>query len=648
MSLRSKITWVLVAAIAIFALAIDRIQESLFQDRFEQVENSSAQTDLVRVGQALQDAVSDLDRLCQGLARWTPMHGFTRKPSGEFPETEFAPQRLSALELDLVYIVTPPEQEAGPDDFLHPEKLVPQVAWSQAIDPDSGESLRLSDFPTQSFAPNHPLLQRVAESGSVSGVLQTEHLPLLVSAHRVTRSDGSSAEGDDSVLILGRFLGGNLEATLEAKTRTQLDLWQADGRHELPEEVSQAYAVVSATAAPHLVDPGGDNLYAYDSFNDIRSRPEILLRVTVPQDITAIGSLAVRSGGMTLLTAGGILLLVLMGLLKRIVLDPISALTQHAVRVGGEDGYRGRCTLERSDELGTLSTEFDTMLERLEQAKRDLMDTARRAGMSEIATGILHNVGNVLNSVNIAASLASQQAEEMSVSDLEQLAGILQAHANDLAVFITNDPQGQHMLPFLNALTGQLSEERQTLMRELATLGEGVEHICDLIKSQQAYAIKTDLQESLDLRAVLTEAVHITEQATASDDGVQVEIDMPEMPAVEADRHRLLEILVNLVQNGRQALSSARTPNAWIRVAAEVADDRLRITVSDNGPGIPDDQLAKVFQLGFTTKATGMGYGLHTAANAATEMHGKLTATSNSTGAVFTLDIPFLVTSLVS
>lgn len=648
MSLRSKITWVLVAAIAVFALAIDRIQESVFQDRFVQVEQESAKTDLARVSQGLEDAVDDLDRLCQGLARWTPMHAYSQAPNAEFPSTEFASERLSALELDLVYVITPPAAEAGVDDFLHPEKQLPQVAWSTLQDPDRGAALRLSDFPTQSFAPNHPLLQGVEHEGSVAGVLQTEHLPLLVSAHRVTRSDGSLDEGDGAVLILGRFLGGNLETTLEAKTHTQLDLWQADGRHELPVEAAEAYAVVSATAAPHLIEPGNNFLYAYGSFDDIRSRPEILLRVTVPQDITAIGSMALRSGGMTLLTAGGILLLVLMGLLKRIVLDPISALTQHAVRVGSEDGYRGQCNLERSDELGTLSTEFETMLQRLEQAKRDLMDTARRAGMSEIATGILHNVGNVLNSVNISASLASQQAEEMSVDDLEQLSSILHEHANDLAGFISSDPKGQHMLPFLGALTGQLAEERDVLKRELTTLGEGVEHICDLIKSQQAYAIKTDLQESLDLRSILEEAVHITEQATASQDGVLVEVNMPDLPRIEADRHRLLEILVNLVQNGRQALVGAKTADARIRVEARTTDDRIKITVSDNGPGIPDELLAQVFSLGFTTKPTGMGYGLHTAANAATEMRGKLSASSSTSGAVFTLDIPFLVTTHAS
>src|SRR5262245_44766229 len=144
--------------------------------------------------------------------------------------------------------------------------------------------------------------------------------------------------------------------------------------------------------------------------------------------------------------------------------------------------------MPRKDEIGQLAGEFDRMLEKLARSREQVIETARLAGMSEIATGVLHNVGNVLNSVNVAANLASTRAQELSTGDLEMLVKVLEQHQTDLSAFVGRDPRGKHLVPFLSELTRALGTQKTSLQDELRSLNQGIEHIAELVRAQQSYA----------------------------------------------------------------------------------------------------------------------------------------------------------------
>ena len=383
-------------------------------------------------------------------------------------------------------------------------------------------------------------------------------------------------------------------------------------------------------------------LNVYSTFPDFWNRPELLLRANVSRAITQVGGVAVGSNLLLALAGSFVLLLVLMTLLERIVLAPLTKLTRHAVEIGRKENFKAKLEMERSDELGALSSEFDAMMSKLEAARAALVDTARAAGMSEIATGILHNVGNVLNSVNVSTALVTRRLDEMSISDLEQVASILEKHEDDLAAFIDEDPQGKHLQPFLTALSSQLCEERSSIATEMDALSQGVEHICDLIKSQQSYAVKTNMKEEVSLAARLDEALTITEQALTLDPHLEVVREYEDLPEVLVDKHRLLEVLINLIRNALQSMDDADGEKRLTLRVARDGDDHVLLQVEDTGVGITPDALIQVFQMGYTTKASGHGYGLHTAANAATELCGSISAHSDGKGrgARFTLRLP--------
>jgi signal transduction histidine kinase len=252
-------------------------------------------------------------------------------------------------------------------------------------------------------------------------------------------------------------------------------------------------------------------------------------------------------------------------------------------------------------------------------------------------------MGNVLNSVNISAAVVSRQIEDLSLGDLEGIAEALEEHKDDLADFVARDARGQHLRALLNALSSQLSDERQGLAEEIQTLSEGIEHICDLIRCQQGRADLIDRSEKVRLGDRLEEALRITNHGLGTDASLEVVREFDEADCIETDKNSLLEILVNLVQNARQSMTmSPSNVNRLVLRVHRSSPARVLIEIEDTGVGITPECMGKVFDLGFTTKKEGHGYGLHTAAIAAREMGGALWASSagEGCGATFTLELP--------
>ncbi len=272
---------------------------------------------------------------------------------------------------------------------------------------------------------------------------------------------------------------------------------------------------------------------------------------------------------------------------------------------------------------------------------QELVTASRQAGMAEVATGVLHNVGNVLNSVNLAAGLVVDQLHRSKTSSLARAVQMLREHRENLSDFLVHDPKGRQLPEFLAAVSEQLTREQTSLLREAQGLQQNVEHIKQIVAVQQSYAKVSAATETLALRDLIEDALRIASAALARS---QIEIvrEFAPVPPVFADRHMILQILVNLVTNAEQALRDRpEARRLTLRVASGEAGI-VRVEVADNGVGIPNDNLARIFNHGFTTKKNGHGFGLHSGANAAKEMGGSLTVQSagSGTGATFVLALP--------
>ncbi len=298
--------------------------------------------------------------------------------------------------------------------------------------------------------------------------------------------------------------------------------------------------------------------------------------------------------------------------------------------------------------IGTFGVSRDITRRRemeaaLEKAHKELVSASRVAGMAEVATGVLHNVGNVLNSLNVSASVIGSQLRQSKAASLAKLADLLRAHADDLGAYLTADPKGRRIPELVTSLARHAAAERARLIAEVAQLQQHIDHVKEIVAMQQAYATLVGVVETLDPAALLEDALRMNADALIRR-GIAVVREFAFVPAVVAEKAKVLQILVNLIRNAQHACDDAGGPDRRItlRLAANAAGDRVCLAVSDNGVGIAPENLTRIFGHGFTTRATGHGFGLHSAANAAREMKGALTVHSEGPGrgATFTLELP--------
>ena len=197
------------------------------------------------------------------------------------------------------------------------------------------------------------------------------------------------------------------------------------------------------------------------------------------------------------------------------------------------------------------------------------------------------------------------------------------------------------MADYLAALDRRFGAEREAALDELARVMEFTRQIKNTVARQQAYATATAVTEPVSLPEVFEDALACL---TGESGGIAIVHDFEPLPRVIIDKNRVMQILVNLIHNARQALAQQGGVDQTLTVRIRRPDERrIVLEVSDNGVGIATDIMPNLFRHGFTTKRDGHGFGLHASANMATEMGGSLNCRSDGSGqgASFTLELPF-------
>jgi PAS domain S-box-containing protein len=295
--------------------------------------------------------------------------------------------------------------------------------------------------------------------------------------------------------------------------------------------------------------------------------------------------------------------------------------------------------------LGALAvcediTERRLAEEELERVHKQLLVASRQAGMAEVATNVLHNVGNVLNSVNVSASIVSERIKKSKGAGLARVAALLTEHASDLATFLGGS-QGRHLPVYLKELAAQLITERDVASAELAVLRNNVEHIKEIVAMQQSYARRGGVTDMVDIRTLVEDSLRMNEGAF-SRHGVTLVRDFQEVPMISVDKHKVLQILVNVIRNAKYACDESGGAEKRVTVRVWAADGTMQVAVIDTGVGIPPENLERIFSHGFTTRKDGHGFGLHSCALAAKDLGGSLQGESAGPGqgATFTLTLP--------
>ena len=487
----------------------------------------------------------------------------------------------------------------------------------------------------------HPLLKRQdLTPRKANGAARPDASADVIDMLGVARA--SQALSSETSLERLRLRVIELLAGMTGATTVQIALWHDDSRQWLLPQAMQDGVESSLTVA----EAGARGLLPLSAFRYAeRTREPLLVDDATRDDRFARDPYFAGQKQCSLLLVP----IDSQGVRRAILLleNRLSARTFSAERLQAVTLIAGQLAVSLDNALlyERLEQRVRERTDELQQAQAQLLGAARLAGMAEIATNVLHNVGNVLNSVNVSAGLIGTRLRASKLGGLARAVQLIDAHPDDLGDFLTRDSRGKLLPGYLRELAAALQGEQAAIGAELDALGKSLDHIKEVVATQQSYAGTPRMVEFLRLDELLDDALRMNAGALTRHK-VEVVKQLAELPALPLDRHRLLQILVNLIGNAKQALEGMTGRDACITLGTCLADTAagraLRITIADNGEGIAPEHLSRLFAHGFTTRCNGHGFGLHSCVLAAQEMGGSLSAHSagRGQGASFTLEIP--------
>jgi hypothetical protein len=210
---------------------------------------------------------------------------------------------------------------------------------------------------------------------------------------------------------------------------------------------------------------------------------------------------------------------------------------------------------------------------------------------------VLHNVGNVLNSMNVSAGLVVEKLRRSKVPNLGKAAALLTDKNGNLGDFLTNDPNGQKIPGYLAKLSQYLVEENAEILTEVDLLARHIEHIKEVVAVQQSYAKVSGVFEDL--------------QPTSWSDSIAMNIGafgaaasssaaLSPSPPVRVDRHRVLQIIINLLRNAKCASTTSSASTSALRLRC--ADQRKVCAFRGGQRNQHRRKILRIFGHGFTTQ----------------------------------------------
>lgn len=303
--------------------------------------------------------------------------------------------------------------------------------------------------------------------------------------------------------------------------------------------------------------------------------------------------------------------------------------------------------LEQTNE--SLQTEIERrkrVQDEREELNRQLIETSRLVGMADVASAVLHNVGNVLNSINVSVEVVMNTVKQSPIGDVALVASMLQSHRHDLPHFLSQDHQGKQIPTYLSMLAETVNQNSMFVERELGGLSRNVDHVRQVVSRQVDLARPGGvIREPVHFQDLMEQALAINRSALENC-RCEIREEYEDVPDGITDRHQVIQVLVNLISNAANAMAPSSAPVRRLTVRLAVDSDRagfVRFQVIDTGVGISQEHAPRLFTQGFTTRPDGHGLGLHSAALVAKQLGGSIQGYSDGEGlgATFTFTLPF-------
>lgn len=611
MNIRQKCAAAIAVSLAISALLnVAVLRFSVFPS-FIEIERSGAESDIRRALAAIATQSDKLSLSVFVYSTWDDSYHFAQDGDEAYVAENLTSLAADNMKVDFISIhgrdgkpVFQGAFEPGVDGPVPPGPLALAV-----IDPQ-GRLLATSDTSVR------------------HGLRMTAKGPLLVASRPVLLSSGAGPFS--GTYVMGRFLDDELIAELNEATHVDFQVQPVVDGAELAAPEAAALAALEAGEELHIVDAGDGSLEVYALLRDIYGQPALLVRAHIERTISETGMHALLLAVGGIIAAGLVVLAVTVGLLQRLLVGPISHLTGHILAVGSSGDLSRRIGLARDDEIGLLGRQFDDMLEKLAEARRQLLDQSYSAGVAEMAAGVLHNIRNQLAPLSLRLGRLEASLDKTANSNVARAIEELKAPGNSV------ERTGK-MLHFVE-LSWKRAEELQTeMMGEMKTVAQDFVRIETILRDLDRFSRSRSGCGEVNLIELVRETVSMLPKYPDIEVTIRIDPALESCPPVAAEPFVLKHVVQNLVVNAIEAMTAAGKTRGTIAIAGAVTSHAgkpcVDLQVRDEGIGIAADKLEQVFARGFSTK-TGerRGTGLHWCANSMRAMGGRILAESPGPG----------------
>jgi two-component system NtrC family sensor kinase len=576
---------------------------------FSELERREGEQNAQRVAEALMKEQDDLGRSTRDFSAWDETYQYVVEPNEEYDHQTFTSDVMVDLEMQLIAIY---------DTSGH-------RVQGMTVDLETGEPISIAPF-MGDMPVDHPLLAKDRMNG-VTGILLTEHGPMLLASFPILQS---TREGPiRGTFFMGRMLDKGLIEGLSDQTHVKFDVYLSDRKDLGPAENAAVADIMNGHEYSFDVSDA-DNLAIYQFAKTMLDGVPLLIKAETPRSISAIGRTTLALAAISTIMTAILVMAVIWVMLTRLIVAPLNKLTTHVVEVGRTGDLSRRLALERNDEIGVLSKEFDAAAEQLGQVRRRLVEESYQSGMAEIAAGVIHNVRNALSPVVVTVSHLSEVAVMPPATHLD-------AAFKDLKSEATTPERRAMLVEYVEAAMKAMLERGHRFAEDLRIVAEQNRHIEQILQDHTALSMDKRRLEPVKLSAVIQEAARHLPANEAVVVEVKVSPSIKALPEVLGHPIVIAQILGNLMVNAAESIQETGRLSGRVEIEAELERDNGRdvvhLMVKDNGNGIDPEVLKNLFGRGFSTKRgkTG-GIGLHWSANSIATMGGRMFAESNGVG----------------
>jgi sensor domain CHASE-containing protein len=617
MSLQAKVISLILFVVMAYGALDFGVQHLFILPSFHSLEREEAEKNMERVIQAIERDIKYLAASTVDWSTWDDTYKFVQDQNDAFRESNLNDMAMESLKVNLLLIF----------NAAH------QTLWGKMYDIEKHEEIALPAVFEQ-LAAKRPLTALTHPDAKAEGIMLTEQGPILVAARPVLTSE---REGP----VLGRLMLGRIldVSSIAEQTRTHMKITVLNGSAIPPEKAAIVTELRSVGRTMIRKDETVSRVYRL--LGDIFGKQALLVQVDVPNTISAQGERAIQFALLSLFVAGIIILTVLVIGLRWMVLTPLKQLTRHTVAIGQSNVLSEHIHINRRDELGKLAEEFNRMVARLEEAREALAAQSYNSGIAEMASGVLHNIGNAITPLSVKLSTLKADLKKAPVEEMDLAAAELADPATppdrraDLSQFV--ELAGMELATLVRYATGEMEKIRNQ-----------VDHVQLILSDQQRFSRAQRVIHSLDLSRLVAESIDLLPDSVRKSVVFEQDPSLEKIGRVKAAKIALQQVISNLLLNAAESIrgSEQRRNSGRIHIhgTEERAEDNLmaHLVIADNGAGISPQNLPKIFERGFSTKPRGSGLGLHWSANTIAALKGRLYAESEGErrGAVFHLLLP--------